>query len=99
MTWPRGVMSFSEAAVAIGLLTPLILGILAFIEKWANRKKVEPKEDEPKVVMGQTVGVDYAKELMEELKRDRDKAEADAREAIKQRDYYKAQLDIYKGSE
>ena len=93
-------MSFSEAAVAIGLLTPLILGILAFIEKWANRKKVpEPKEDEPKVVMGQTVGVDYAKELMEELKKDRDKAEADAREAIKQRDYYKAQLDIYKGTD
>lgn len=83
-------MSLSEAAVAIGLLTPLILGILAFIEKWVNRKKVEPpKPDEPEVVMGQTVSVDYAKELIEELKADRKRAE-------EERDQWKSRYEAMK---
>lgn len=83
-------MSFSEAAVAIGLLTPLILGILAFLEKFLNRKKVEPpKANEAEVSKGLPVGMDYAGEYIQELKTDRKKAEDE-------RDFYKAQLEAYK---
>jgi hypothetical protein len=86
----RRIMSFSEAAVAIGLLTPLILGILAFIEKFINRKKVEPpRKDEPEVSKGMPVGLDFASEYIEEIKADRAKAE-------KERDFYKAQIEAYK---
>lgn len=65
-------MSFQEAAIAIGLLTPLILGVLAFIEKFVHKKK-EPEKEEPKVVQGMTVAVDttYADELIKELRSER----------------------------
>lgn len=74
---PNGgkVMNFQEAAIAIGLLTPLILGILAFVEKFIHKPK-EPEKEEPKVVQGMTVPVDnYADRLIIELTRERDEAE------------------------
>lgn len=71
-------MSFGEIAAAIGLLTPLVLGILAFIEKFVNRKKADPTKDQPEVVQGMTVTTDsYADQLIRELKKERDEAEAD----------------------
>lgn len=63
-------LSFQELAIAIGLLTPLILGILAFVEKFIHKKK-EPEKEEPKVVQGMTVPMDtnpYADQLIIELR-------------------------------
>lgn len=87
-------MSFSEVAVAIGLLTPLVLGILAFIEKWRNAKKkdVEPADGQT-IVQGMTVPVDYAADLITELRRDRTVAERERDEAIKRAERLQIQLD------
>jgi hypothetical protein len=66
-------MSFQETAIAIGLLTPLILGVLAFVEKFIHKKKEPDKEEEPKVVQGMTVPMDtnpYADQLIGELRRE-----------------------------
>lgn len=73
-------MSFGEIAAAIGLLTPLVLGILAFIEKFVHRKDKEDDsaKGQPEVVQGMTVTTDsYADQLIRELKKERDEAEAD----------------------
>lgn len=57
-------MSFAEWAAAIGLLTPLLLGVLAFVEKFVNRKKV-PEKKEPEVVQGLPVATNsYADQLI-----------------------------------
>lgn len=81
-------MSLQEAAIAIGLLTPLILGILAFAEKFIHHKK-EPEES--KVPQGMAVNMDnpYADQLIEELRKDNEAS--DKRIADLQ-----AQLSIYK---
>jgi len=66
-------MSFQETAIAIGLLTPLILGVLAFIEKFIHKKKEPDNEEEPKVVQGMTVPMDsnpYVDQLIGELRRE-----------------------------
>lgn len=69
-------MSLQEWAVAIGLLTPLVLGILAFIEKLANRKKGEGPTDEPAVIQGMTVSSNsYADDLIIQLKKELAEAE------------------------
>lgn len=86
-------MSLQEWAVAIGLLTPLILGILAFIEKFMNRKKEEPKDEEPELVKGLTVAPDYAGDYIRELKKDRDEAEAELAKIRVENDFLKTQLD------
>lgn len=63
-------MSFAEWAAAVGLLTPLILGILAFIEKFVNKKKDVDKK-EPEVVQGMAVSTgSYADLLISELRRE-----------------------------
>jgi hypothetical protein len=67
-------MSLSEAAIAIGLLTPLILGLLAFLEKLLNRKNKEDKSEETQVVQGMPIAFDYTSEYIEEIKKDRDQA-------------------------
>lgn len=86
-------MSLQEWAVAIGLLTPLILGVLAFIEKFLNRKKGdEPKEDEPEVLKGMTVAPDYAGDYIKELKADRAAAEAEVHKLKIENDLLRAQL-------
>jgi hypothetical protein len=92
-------MTFQEAAVAIGLLTPLVLGVLAFVEKLVNRNKVEPKKEkeDPPVLQGMSVASDsYADALIKELRKERDEAEA----LVVQRDHEKAilqaELDVYK---
>jgi hypothetical protein len=86
----RVVMSSTEWFVSIGLITPLVLGILAFIEKWAERrrKRGEPKEEQP-IVQGMTVSVDYAAELVTQLK-------ADLVETQKERDKALAEIEAYK---
>lgn len=64
------LMSFAEWAAAVGLLTPLILGILAFLEKFINRKK-EPEKKEEEVVQGLAVSTNsYADDLISELRRE-----------------------------
>ena len=63
-------MSFAEWAAAVGLLTPLILGVLAFIEKFFNKKK-EPEKKEPEVVQGMAIATNtYADQLIAELRAD-----------------------------
>jgi hypothetical protein len=72
-------MSFQEAAVAIGLLTPLVLGILAFIEKFVHKKK-EPEAGQPSVVQGMTVAPNsYADQLIIELQRELRESKEDIR--------------------
>lgn len=89
-------MSFQEWAVAVGLLTPLVLGILAFIEKFVH-KKGEPEKEEPAVVQGMTVATDsYADRLIVELSRERDEAEANLASANQENAVLRAQLDAYK---
>lgn len=82
-------MSLQEAAIAIGLLTPLILGVLAFVEKFVHHKK-EPEES-TKVPQGMAVNMDnpYADQLIEELRKD--KEDSDKRVAD-----LNAQLAVYK---
>jgi hypothetical protein len=64
-------MSFQEWAVAFGLLTPLVLGILAFIEKFLHKKKEPETEQQPAVVQGMTVATNsYVDELIAQLKKD-----------------------------
>lgn len=89
-------MSFQEAAIAIGLLTPLILGILAFAEKFIHKKK-EP-EEEPKVVKGMTVSVEnpYASQLIDELTKDNRKAEAEIVRLSQKNELLRNELRIYK---
>lgn len=68
-------MSLSETAIAVGLLTPLILGLLAFLEKFMNRKvKKEGSDAATSVVQGMPVAFDYTSEYIEEIKKDRDQA-------------------------
>lgn len=91
-------MNFQETAVAIGLLTPLVLGILAFIEKFVNRgKEVKKDKEDPPVLQGMSVAPDsYADQLIKELRKERDEAEA----LVLQRDHEKAileaQIEAYK---
>lgn len=91
-------MSFSEVAIAIGLLTPLILGILAFVEKLLSRKTKSPdKDEEPKVVQGMPVAVDsFADQLIAELRRDIAEGEADKVRMQHTIDVLTAQIEIYK---
>ena len=81
-------MSFQEAAIAIGLLTPLILGVLAFIEKLIHKKN-EPEKGEPTVVQGMPVAMasTFADELIKELRKD-------AAEAVAVRDRLKIENDL-----
>lgn len=89
-------MSLQEWAVAIGLLTPLVLGILAFIEKFIHRKGDSDKEV-PEVVQGMTVTTDsYADRLIIELTRERDEADAAAAKATQDNEVLRAQLNAYK---
>lgn len=81
-------MSFQEAAIAIGLLTPLILGILAFIEKFIHKPKDE--KEEPKVLQGMSVPVDtYAERLIVELTRE-------MKETKEENTVLRAKLEAYK---
>lgn len=98
MNWTK--MTFSEAAVALGLLTPLVLGILAFIEKFLNRKKDKEPIEAPPVVQGMAVATDsYADRLIAELTEDKRNAEAGWTQAKNENAILRAQLEAYKGKE
>ena len=90
-------MSFLELATAIGLLAPLVLGVLAFIEKWHSRKK-EDKPEEPvgPVVKGMAVGVDFAAQLVAELQKDVMQAEVRAAAAEQRERELRAKLEAYR---
>ncbi len=92
-------MNFQELAVALGLLTPLILGIIASVEKFANRKNPEDDETEQEIVQGMPVAVDYVAELIAEYKADKTKAERERDEALMELRMVKAQLDAYRSLE
>lgn len=90
-------MSLQEWAVAMGLLTPLVLGILAFIEKFVHRKKEPDEPALPEVVQGMTVATDsYADRLILELTRERDEADAAVAKANQENEVLRAQLEAYK---
>jgi len=90
-------MTFSEVAVAIGLLTPLVLGILAFVEKFINRKKSSGLDGGPSVVQGMTVATEsYADRLIAELTEDKRNAEAGWTQAKEEIKVLRAQLEVYK---
>lgn len=89
-------MTLSEVAVAIGLLTPLVLGILAFIEKFVNRKTANEPEAPP-VVQGMTVATDsYVDRLIHELTEDKRTAEAGWTQAKQENNVLRAQLEAYR---
>jgi hypothetical protein len=87
-------LSLSEIAVAIGLLTPLVLGVLAFVDKRLpghKTTKAEKREDanEDSVLQGLPVKVDFAAELVKELREDARQANERATKAEAERDAYK----------
>jgi hypothetical protein len=90
-------MSLQETAIAIGLLTPLILGILAFIEKFVHRKK-EPDPEEPQVVQGMTVAMEnpYADQLISELRREITEADSERQRLSHQNEILRARLGLGK---
>jgi hypothetical protein len=89
-------MSFSELAVAFGLLAPLILGIIGLIDKRIPVKNKPPEEKKEQVVMGTPVSHDYAGELIAELRQDiKDLKEQRKQEAIRA-DKAEAERDAYK---
>lgn len=91
-------VSFQELAIAIGLLTPLILGILAFIEKFVHRKKEPDTEEKPKVVQGMTVAVEnpYADQLIGELRREIAEGDAERQRLAHQNEVLRARLGLGK---
>lgn len=88
-------MSLQEAAIAIGLLTPLILGILAFIEKIVHQKK-DPV-NEPKVVQGMTVPMDtYADRLIANLTKESEEDKANAQKLEHENQELLNELKLYR---
>jgi len=91
-------MSLQEAAIAIGLLTPLILGVLAFIEKFVHRKKEPDTEEQPKVVQGMPVTMEnpYADQLIIELRREANEAEQERKRISHENEILRARLGLGK---
>ncbi len=73
------MVNWSDFGIVVVALTPLVLGILAFIEKAFDRKK-KNKEDPPEqksgIVQGMTISSEtaFARELVAEIKADRQEA-------------------------
>lgn len=98
MNWAK--MTLSDWAVAMGLLTPLVLGILAFVEKFINRKKNAEPLETPQVIQGMTVTTDsYADRLINELTEDKRNAEAGWTQAKHDNEILRAQLEAYRNKE
>lgn len=75
-------MSFGEVAAALGLLTPLVLGVLAFYKDLKKKDKAPAEPASHDVVQGMTVNMDYAAELMRELKKRAEDAESERDTAL-----------------
>jgi type II secretory pathway component GspD/PulD (secretin) len=90
-------MNFGEVAAALGLLTPLVLGILAFykdLKKRDEEKTAPPAKQE--IVQGMPVNVDYVAELIQTLKKQVEEAEAEKETALRENEVLRAQVATYK---